>query len=91
MLKKLYLKRMLANVTELTVQFMLFVLGLCVFAGNRLVKRLGPNPRDLCTPCEPNTYTDDSSNYRCKRCTQCVGMSADSTDHKLYRTFFSEV
>lgn len=41
--------------------------------GNRLVRLCGPNPRDLCTPCETNTFTTNPKDYRCSRCTQCVG------------------
>ncbi|XP_042347177.1 tumor necrosis factor receptor superfamily member 9-like [Plectropomus leopardus] len=41
--------------------------------GNRLVKQCGPSPKDLCTPCEPGTFTVNPKNYRCTRCTQCVG------------------
>lgn len=41
--------------------------------GHRLVKKCGLDPKDLCTPCESGTYTDESQAFRCKRCTQCVG------------------
>ncbi|XP_041801780.1 tumor necrosis factor receptor superfamily member 9a [Chelmon rostratus] len=41
--------------------------------GNRLVRECGRNPKDLCTPCEPNTFTVKPKDYRCARCTHCVG------------------
>lgn len=41
--------------------------------GNRLVRECGQNPRDLCTPCEPSTFTVKPKEMRCIRCTQCVG------------------
>lgn len=43
-------------------------------AGNRLFKKCGPKPQDLCTPCRPNMYTKGPTNYECTRCTQCVGV-----------------
>ncbi|KAF1390182.1 hypothetical protein PFLUV_G00055440 [Perca fluviatilis] len=47
------------------------------FAGNRLVKECGPSPKDLCTPCEAGTFTVNPKQYRCTRCTQCVGAQVD--------------
>ncbi|KAK2851724.1 hypothetical protein Q5P01_008000 [Channa striata] len=41
--------------------------------GHRLFRKCGPSPEDLCTPCEPGTYTVDPINPSCDRCTQCVG------------------
>ncbi|XP_071333078.1 tumor necrosis factor receptor superfamily member 9a isoform X2 [Trachinotus anak] len=43
------------------------------YPGNRLVTPCGPSPKDLCTPCEPGTFTKNSLERRCTRCTQCVG------------------
>ncbi|KAM6977586.1 tumor necrosis factor receptor superfamily member 9a [Aplochiton taeniatus] len=31
------------------------------------------NPKDLCTPCEPDSYTVEPANPSCLSCTQCVG------------------
>ncbi|KAM9351019.1 tumor necrosis factor receptor superfamily member 9-like [Symphorus nematophorus] len=41
--------------------------------GNRLVERCGLNPKLLCKPCEPETFTEKRTERRCARCTQCVG------------------
>ncbi|XP_061703656.1 tumor necrosis factor receptor superfamily member 9-like isoform X2 [Syngnathoides biaculeatus] len=41
--------------------------------GNRLVSDCGPDPRDLCTPCEGKTFTQNPNDYKCSRCTQCEG------------------
>ncbi|XP_026223036.1 tumor necrosis factor receptor superfamily member 9a [Anabas testudineus] len=40
--------------------------------GNRMVRKCGSTPSDLCTPCEPGTFLDRAS-FKCARCTQCVG------------------
>ncbi|MCI4387291.1 hypothetical protein PGIGA_G00072480 [Pangasianodon gigas] len=40
--------------------------------GNRLVEQCGRDLKKLCTPCEPNTYTDLPASLHCRRCTQCV-------------------
>lgn len=34
----------------------------------------GQNRFKLCTPCEPNTYTDVPLSWSCKPCTRCIGM-----------------
>lgn len=44
------------------------------YPGNRLVKKCGPRPQDLCTPCWPNWYTEGPANLECKQCTQCIGV-----------------
>ncbi|XP_023260869.1 tumor necrosis factor receptor superfamily member 9-like [Seriola lalandi dorsalis] len=41
--------------------------------GNRLVIQCGRRPEDLCTPCEPETFTVNAKDQKCTRCTQCVG------------------
>ncbi|XP_034027508.1 tumor necrosis factor receptor superfamily member 9a [Thalassophryne amazonica] len=41
--------------------------------GNRLVKRCGPRPADLCKPCEQDTFTVKALTYECEGCNQCVG------------------
>lgn len=58
----------------------------CVFVGNRLVKKCGPKPQELCTPCEPNSFTESHLEPRCQPCTQCVGMLTDPTAHKHLAT-----
>ncbi|XP_060794357.1 tumor necrosis factor receptor superfamily member 9a isoform X2 [Neoarius graeffei] len=40
--------------------------------GNRLVEPCGQNIFKLCTPCEPNTYTDVPLPWSCKPCTRCI-------------------
>ncbi|XP_067287977.1 tumor necrosis factor receptor superfamily member 9b isoform X2 [Pseudorasbora parva] len=50
--------------------------------GNRLVIRCGPNPKDLCTPCEndyfiPETDSEADSEadpWICKKCDRCTGV-----------------
>ncbi|XP_046896084.1 tumor necrosis factor receptor superfamily member 9-like [Hypomesus transpacificus] len=41
--------------------------------GNRVVSRCGPDPKELCTPCEEGTYTKDPLKFDCKQCTTCTG------------------
>ncbi|XP_070695918.1 tumor necrosis factor receptor superfamily member 9a [Pempheris klunzingeri] len=41
--------------------------------GHHMFNQCGANPKDLCTPCEPGTFTVDPKSFRCTRCTQCVG------------------
>ncbi|XP_062422054.1 tumor necrosis factor receptor superfamily member 9a isoform X2 [Pungitius pungitius] len=41
--------------------------------GYRLFKVCGPLPEELCTPCEPGTFSGNPKSNRCARCTQCVG------------------
>ncbi|KAL1021013.1 hypothetical protein UPYG_G00007580 [Umbra pygmaea] len=41
--------------------------------GNRLVKQCGPDPEQLCEPCENNRYITDPIARFCTLCTQCVG------------------
>ncbi|XP_038138609.1 tumor necrosis factor receptor superfamily member 9a isoform X1 [Cyprinodon tularosa] len=41
--------------------------------GNRVVKRCGPNPTELCTPCERDHYTLKTLSSACSICSQCVG------------------
>uniref|UniRef100_A0A3P8WYM0 Tumor necrosis factor receptor superfamily, member 9a n=1 Tax=Cynoglossus semilaevis TaxID=244447 RepID=A0A3P8WYM0_CYNSE len=43
------------------------------FPGNHLVAECGLSPKNLCTPCEPSTYTVQPRVYSCEPCTQCVG------------------
>ncbi|XP_041859703.1 tumor necrosis factor receptor superfamily member 9a [Melanotaenia boesemani] len=43
-------------------------------AGNRLVKECGPLPANLCKPCEAGSFTVNAKDYRCSRCTLCVGV-----------------
>uniref|UniRef100_A0A672JCK3 Tumor necrosis factor receptor superfamily, member 9a n=1 Tax=Salarias fasciatus TaxID=181472 RepID=A0A672JCK3_SALFA len=55
------------------IYFFVF-LNYCVyFVGHRLVRKCGPAVIDLCTPCEPGTYTSNFSDDQCKWCTQCAG------------------
>ncbi|XP_050978123.1 tumor necrosis factor receptor superfamily member 9b [Labeo rohita] len=41
--------------------------------GNRLVIRCGPDPKDLCTPCEKDNFVTETLSQSCQRCTQCTG------------------
>uniref|UniRef100_UPI003F4A93E8 tumor necrosis factor receptor superfamily member 9a isoform 3 precursor n=1 Tax=Danio rerio TaxID=7955 RepID=UPI003F4A93E8 len=41
--------------------------------GNRLVKRCGYDPAELCKPCEPGTYIT-GTDFSCDICTQCIGI-----------------
>lgn len=45
----------------------------CAHIGNRVVSRCGPDPKELCTPCEEGTYTKDPLKFDCKQCTTCTG------------------
>ncbi|XP_049920915.1 tumor necrosis factor receptor superfamily member 9a isoform X1 [Epinephelus moara] len=49
-------------------------------AGHRLFRKCGPNPKDLCVRCESGTFTVNPLNYRCSRCTQCVGAQVHMQD-----------
>ncbi|XP_036386648.1 tumor necrosis factor receptor superfamily member 9-like [Megalops cyprinoides] len=42
--------------------------------GNRQVTRCGPDPKELCVPCEDETYTDVPGVSVCQSCTQCIGL-----------------
>ncbi|KAG7472205.1 hypothetical protein MATL_G00106450 [Megalops atlanticus] len=42
--------------------------------GNRVYKRCGLDPRELCVPCEEGTYTLDPTQEFCQTCTQCIGV-----------------
>lgn len=42
--------------------------------GNRLVRKCGINPQDLCSPCEKDTFTIDPKQWSCQRCSQCIGL-----------------
>ncbi|KAJ8384264.1 hypothetical protein AAFF_G00207250 [Aldrovandia affinis] len=49
--------------------------------GNHMArKRCGLNPKDLCVPCEANTYTTDPSQSSCTSCSQCTGVWAVKQD-----------
>ncbi|KAG7221547.1 hypothetical protein INR49_017078, partial [Caranx melampygus] len=41
--------------------------------GNRLVRQCGSNPKDLCKPCEPDTFALQPQQLVCQVCTRCVG------------------
>ncbi|XP_026188508.1 tumor necrosis factor receptor superfamily member 9a [Mastacembelus armatus] len=41
--------------------------------GNRLVKKCGPNPKELCKPCERKTFTVIPAAISCTPCRQCIG------------------
>ncbi|KAG7477697.1 hypothetical protein MATL_G00072410 [Megalops atlanticus] len=43
-------------------------------AGNRLVTKCGPDPKELCVPCEDGTYTNFPGVEICQSCTQCIGV-----------------
>lgn len=58
-----------------------------MFVGNRLVKKCGPKPQDLCTPCEPETFTVRPLELRCDRCNQCVGTLTPYLDLTLYKHY----
>lgn len=49
----------------------------CASLGNRLVRACGLNPKTLCRPCEPGTFTLKPKEYRCTRCSQCLGTLLD--------------
>lgn len=40
--------------------------------GHHLVKRCGPDPKKLCTPCEDKTFTTNLKSWSCDACRQCV-------------------
>ncbi|XP_056324507.1 tumor necrosis factor receptor superfamily member 9b isoform X2 [Danio aesculapii] len=42
--------------------------------GNRLVRKCGPNPEDLCSPCEKDTFITNPKEKSCQRCSQCIGL-----------------
>uniref|UniRef100_A0A3Q3WSP4 TNFR-Cys domain-containing protein n=1 Tax=Mola mola TaxID=94237 RepID=A0A3Q3WSP4_MOLML len=41
--------------------------------GNHLQEDCGPNPRELCIPCEAKTFTVNPKAQSCSPCTECVG------------------
>ncbi|KAK1801844.1 hypothetical protein P4O66_022482, partial [Electrophorus voltai] len=43
-----------------------------VVIGNRLVTLCGPDPSQLCMPCEPRHYTTEPMSPYCTICTQCT-------------------
>ncbi|KAJ0064401.1 hypothetical protein NL108_006409 [Boleophthalmus pectinirostris] len=45
---------------------------LACYPGYHIVSQCGSDPRALCTPCRPNTFTTSTSAQRCDRCTQCI-------------------
>ncbi|XP_017265178.1 tumor necrosis factor receptor superfamily member 9a [Kryptolebias marmoratus] len=50
------------------------------YPGNRLVRPCGPDPKALCKPCESGTFTLNPREYRCTRCTQCIGAQVHVKD-----------
>ncbi|CAJ1084708.1 tumor necrosis factor receptor superfamily member 9a [Xyrichtys novacula] len=41
--------------------------------GNRLVRKCGPDPEKLCTPCEEDSFTNNPLSMRCDTCRRCLG------------------
>ncbi|XP_073771554.1 tumor necrosis factor receptor superfamily member 9b isoform X1 [Danio rerio] len=48
--------------------------------GNRLVKKCGLDPKDLCSPCEKDTFIANPTERSCKRCSQCIGLMRVKTN-----------